>query len=143
VSIRFVSTRFVEYTFMNSIRFMSICLVSIRFVSIRFVSIRFVEYTNRDYTNREYTFCKCIDSLLLCNVSFGKSHSKSPPDGINSRIPYSEGYLPPKHNFLKFKHENVIKMKNKRDPALSYLSNKIKKRVPKSHETIPLTGGHC
>jgi hypothetical protein len=37
--------------------------------------------------------------------------------------------------FFKFKHENVIKMKNKPDPALlqpSNLSNEIKKRVPKS-----------
>jgi hypothetical protein len=45
------------------------------------------------------------------------------------------------HNFLKFKHENVIKMKNKPDPdllRLSNLSKEIKKRVPKSRETIPL-----
>jgi hypothetical protein len=43
--------------------------------------------------------------------------------------------------FLKFKHENVIKMKNKPYPALlrpSNLSNEIKKWVPKSRETIPL-----
>jgi hypothetical protein len=39
-------------------------------------------------------------------------------DGNKSRIPYSEGSLSHKHNFLKFKHENVIKMKNKPDPAL-------------------------
>jgi hypothetical protein len=66
---------------------------------------------------------------------------KNPPDGNMSRIPYLEGSLPRKHNFLKFKHENVIKMKNKPDPALlrpSNLSNEIKKRVPKSCETIPL-----
>jgi hypothetical protein len=47
-----------------------------------------------------------------------------------SRIPYSEGSLPGQHNFLKFKHENIIKMKNKPDPALlrpSNLSNEIKK----------------
>jgi hypothetical protein len=42
--------------------------------------------------------------------------------------------------FFKIKNENVIKMKNKPDPALlrpSNLSNKIKK-VSKSRETIPL-----
>jgi hypothetical protein len=53
-----------------------------------------------------------------------------------------EESLPHKDNFLKFKHENVIKMKNKPDPALlqpSNLFNEIKKRVPKSRETIPLT----
>jgi hypothetical protein len=77
----------------------------------------------------------------LCCASVGAPHSKSPPDGNNSRIPYSEGSLPHKQNFLKFKHENVIKMKNKPAPALlrpSNLSNEIKKRVPKSRETIPL-----
>jgi hypothetical protein len=40
--------------------------------------------------------------------------------------------------FKKLKHENVIKMKNKPYQALlrpSNLSNKIKKRVPKSRET--------
>jgi hypothetical protein len=79
--------------------------------------------------------------LLLCCASVGTPHSKSLPDGNNSRIPYSEGSLPHEHNFLKFKHENVIKMKNKPAPALlqpSKLSNEIKKRVPKSRETIPL-----
>jgi hypothetical protein len=66
---------------------------------------------------------------------------KNPPDGNKSRIPYLEESLPHKHNFLKFKHENVIKMKNKHDPALlrpSNISNEIKKCVPKSRETIPL-----
>jgi hypothetical protein len=70
-----------------------------------------------------------------------QSADENPPNGNNSRIPYSEGSLPYKHNFLKFKHENAIKMKNKPDPALllpSNLSNEIKKRVPKSRETIPL-----
>jgi hypothetical protein len=60
--------------------------------------------------------------------------------------PYSEGSLPHKHNFLKFKHENVIKMKNKPDPAPfrpSNLSNEIKKRVSKSRETIPLRVQSC
>jgi hypothetical protein len=42
--------------------------------------------------------------------------NKSPPDGNNSRTPYSEGSLPPKHFILKFKHENVNKMKNKPEP---------------------------
>jgi hypothetical protein len=49
---------------------------------------------------------------------------------------YCEGQL-----FQKFKYENVIKMKNKPDPALlggSYLFNEIKKRTLKSCETIPL-----
>jgi hypothetical protein len=49
--------------------------------------------------------------------------------------------LPGMSNLNKFKYENVHKMKNKPDPALlrtSYLSNEIKKRIPKSHETIPL-----
>jgi hypothetical protein len=43
--------------------------------------------------------------------------------------------------FFNIKHENVIKMKNKPDPALfrpSNLSNEIKKRAPKSRETVPL-----
>jgi hypothetical protein len=81
----------------------------------------------------------------LCCASVGAPHSKSPPDGNNSRIPYSEGSLPHKQNFLKFKHENVIKMKNKPAPALlrpSKLSNEIIKRVPKSRETIPLRDCH-
>jgi hypothetical protein len=67
--------------------------------------------------------------------------TKNPLDGNKSRIPYSEGSFPHKHNFLKFKHENVIQMKNKHDPALlrpSNLSNEIK-RVTKSRETIPLS----
>jgi hypothetical protein len=66
---------------------------------------------------------------------------KNPPDGNNSKIPYSEGSLPRKQNFLKLKHQNVFKMKNKPYPALlrpSNLSNEIGKRVPKSRETIPL-----
>jgi hypothetical protein len=49
---------------------------------------------------------------------------------------YCEGQL-----FQKFKYENVIKMKNKPDPALlggSYLFNEIIKRTLKSRETIPL-----
>jgi hypothetical protein len=46
-----------------------------------------------------------------------QSADKNLPDGNKSRIPYSEGSLLHKHNFLKFKHENVIKMKNKPDPA--------------------------
>jgi hypothetical protein len=77
----------------------------------------------------------------LCCASVGAPHSKSPPDGNNSRIPDSEGSLPHKHNFLKFKHENVFKMKNKSAPALlrpSNLSNEIKKGYQNSRETIPL-----
>jgi hypothetical protein len=63
-------------------------------------------------------------------ASVGSPRTKNPPDGNKSRIPYSEGSLPHKHNFLKFKHENVIKMKNKPGLALlrpSNLSNEIKK----------------
>jgi hypothetical protein len=76
-------------------------------------------------------------TLVVCEC--WRTAFKSPPDGNNSRIPYSEGSLPHKHNFLKFKHENVIKMKNKPAPAQlrpSNLSNEIKKRVQKSRETI-------
>jgi hypothetical protein len=50
---------------------------------------------------------------------------------------YCEGQL-----FKKFKYENLIEMKNKHYPALlegSYLFNEIKKRTPKSRETIPLS----
>jgi hypothetical protein len=43
--------------------------------------------------------------------SSSMSWTKNPPDGNKSRIPDSEGSLPRKHNFLKFKHENVIKIK--------------------------------
>jgi hypothetical protein len=74
-------------------------------------------------------------------ASVGSPQTKNAPDGNKSRIPYSEGSLPPKHNFLKLKHENVIKMKNKPDPDLlrpSNLSNDIKKEVLKSCETFPL-----
>jgi hypothetical protein len=35
--------------------------------------------------------------------------------GNNARIPYSEGSLPPRHIFLKFKCENAIIMKNNPD----------------------------
>jgi hypothetical protein len=41
----------------------------------------------------------------------------------------------------KFNYENVIKMKNKPDLALSrssYLFNEIKNRTPKSREIIPV-----
>jgi hypothetical protein len=41
----------------------------------------------------------------------------------------------------KFKNENIIKMKNKPDPAIlqtSFPSNEIKKWHQKSHETVPL-----
>jgi hypothetical protein len=47
-----------------------------------------------------------------------QSADKILPDGNKFRIPYSEGSLPRKHNFLKFKHENVIKIKNKPYPSL-------------------------
>jgi hypothetical protein len=50
-------------------------------------------------------------------------------DGNNSRIPYFEGSLPPKH-IKKLKHEIVIKMKNIPDLALlrsSNLSKELKK----------------
>jgi hypothetical protein len=52
---------------------------------------------------------------------------------------YCKGQL-----FEKFKYENIIKIKNKPDPALlggSYLFKEIKKRTPKSRETIPLRIG--
>jgi hypothetical protein len=44
---------------------------------------------------------------------------------------------------LKLKYKNVIKMKKRKKPDLdllrtSYLSNEIKKKTAKSHETIPL-----
>jgi hypothetical protein len=51
---------------------------------------------------------------------------------VKSRIPSSEGSLQRKHNFLKLKHENAIKMKNKPYPALlrpSILSNEVKKGI--------------
>jgi hypothetical protein len=71
------------------------------------------------------------ESLFIpLRASVGSTQTKNPPDGNNSRIPYLKGSLPPKHNFLKFKHENVIKMKNKPDSAQlqpSNLSNEIKK----------------
>jgi hypothetical protein len=44
-------------------------------------------------------------------------------------------------HFKKFKYENVHKMQSKPDPALLptlYLSIEIKKRITKSHKTIPL-----
>jgi hypothetical protein len=50
---------------------------------------------------------------------------------------YCKGQL-----FKKFKYENLSKMEYKSDPALvggSYLFNEIKKRTPKSRETIPLS----
>jgi hypothetical protein len=71
------------------------------------------------------------ESLFIpSRASVGSPWTKNAPDGNKSRIPYSEGSLLRKHNFLKFKHENVIKMKNKPDPALLRplnLSNEIKK----------------
>jgi hypothetical protein len=56
-------------------------------------------------------------------ASVGSPRTKNSPDDNKSRIPYSERSLPHKHNFLKFKHENIIKMKNKPDPALLRPSN--------------------
>jgi hypothetical protein len=70
-----------------------------------------------------------IPGRITWRASVGSPRTKNPPDDNKSRIPYSEGSLPHKHNFLKFKHENVIKMKNKPDPALLRplnLSNEIK-----------------
>jgi hypothetical protein len=82
-----------------------------------------------DYSSISWPFP--AESLFLpWRASVGSPGMKNPPDGNNFRIPYSEGSLPHKDNFSKFKHENVIKMKNKPDPAIlrpSNLSNEIKK----------------
>jgi hypothetical protein len=71
------------------------------------------------------------ESLFIpWRASVGSPRTKNPTDYNKSRIPYLEGSLPHEHNVLKFKHENVIKMKNKPDPALlrpPNLSNEIKK----------------
>jgi hypothetical protein len=71
------------------------------------------------------------ESLFIpWRASVGSPLTKNPPDDNSSRIRYLEGSLPHKHNFLKFIHENFIKLKNKPDPALlqpSNLSNEIKK----------------
>jgi hypothetical protein len=75
-------------------------------------------------------------------VSVGSLRTKNPPYDNNSRIPYFEGSLPTEANFFIFKYKNVIKMKNKPDPALlrtSYLSNEMKKMTQKSHEPIPFS----
>jgi hypothetical protein len=62
--------------------------------------------------------------VIPCGVQlFGSPRTKNPTDGKKSRINYSEGSLPHMHNFLKIKHENVIKMKNKPYPALLQPSN--------------------
>jgi hypothetical protein len=50
--------------------------------------------------------------------SVGSPQMKNPPDSNKFRIPYYEGSLPQKKNVLKFKLENVIKMKHKPYPAL-------------------------
>jgi hypothetical protein len=64
------------------------------------------------------------ESLFLpWRASIGSPRTKNPPDGNNSRIPYSEGSLQRKHNFLKLKHENNVKMKNKPYLALLRLLN--------------------
>jgi hypothetical protein len=73
-----------------------------------------------------------------------QSADRNPPDDYNFRIPYSEGSLPPKHNFLKFRHENDIKMKNKPGSLTTFnLSNEIKKgtKIPLKHFfTITISG---
>jgi hypothetical protein len=59
---------------------------------------------------------------------------RSPGSSASTNPIYCEGHL-----FKKFKYKNVIKMKNKPDPAHSggsYLFKEIKKRTPKSRETI-------
>jgi hypothetical protein len=59
-------------------------------------------------------FLVFAESLFLpWRASVGSPQTKNPTDGNNSRIPYWQGSLPRKHNFLKLKHENVIKMKYK------------------------------
>jgi hypothetical protein len=58
------------------------------------------------------------DKMQMGRASVGSPRTKNPPDGNKFRILYSEGSFPHKDNFLKFKHENVIKMKNKPGPAL-------------------------
>jgi hypothetical protein len=67
--------------------------------------------------------------------------TKNHPIGNNSRNINSKRSLPRKTNFLKFKYEISIKMKNNSYPNLlqtSYLSNETIKKIPNSHETIPL-----
>jgi hypothetical protein len=70
--------------------------------------------------------------------------AKNSPNENNSRNPGSltkKDLYRDRQLFVKFMYENVIKKKNKPDPALvqtSYLSNEIEKRIPKSCETIPL-----
>jgi hypothetical protein len=66
---------------------------------------------------------------------------KNLPIGNNSWNINSKGSVPRKTNFLKFKYEIFIKMKNNSYPDLlqtSYLSNETIKRTLYSHETIPL-----
>jgi hypothetical protein len=58
----------------------------------------------------------------------------------NSKIPNLEGSLLRKHNFLKLKHENVTKTKNKPYPALlrpSNLSTEINKKGTKISRDYP------
>jgi hypothetical protein len=59
-----------------------------------------------------------VYELVVPGASVGSPRKKNPPDGNKSGIPYSEGSLPSKHNFLIFKHENIIKLKNKPDLAI-------------------------
>jgi hypothetical protein len=45
---------------------------------------------------------------LQRSASVGTLHSKRPPDGNNSRIPYSAGSLPPKQILKTFKLETSL-----------------------------------
>jgi hypothetical protein len=66
---------------------------------------------------------------------------QNPQSSNNFRISKFKSYILQRSTFLKLKYENVIKRKNKPDPALvggSYLFNEMKKSTPKSRETIPL-----
>jgi hypothetical protein len=103
---------------------------------------------------------ECRPSLLNINIWFGKTscvkilrtvtiqrifivseNKKNLPGGNSSMFSNCKCSLPQKKFCLRFNHENVIKIKNKPDPALLrtlYLCNEIKKTTRKSHETIPL-----
>jgi hypothetical protein len=67
--------------------------------------------------------------------------AENPLNGNNARIRRFKSYLLTIQTFFQFKYDGLFQMKNKPDPVLlgtSYLSKLIKKRTPKSRETIPI-----
>jgi hypothetical protein len=86
----------------------------------------------RGYTRgRGFRWAETSSSFTRIQAIMVRSEcAENPPNSNNSRISSSKSSILTMAKFLKFKCENLIKLKNKPDPAIlgtSYPSNYIKK----------------